>query len=126
MIYESEILKGQVCPEEYEDNLLELLIRMNKVRDAWGRPMQVTSGYRSEKKQRGIYADRGYVPMGSKHLCCQACDIYDPDKKLQTWIKENVKLMEEIGLWFEDFDATPTWVHCQTVPPRSKARFFKP
>lgn len=131
MIYEREILKGKTCPDEYKGNLLELLIRINKLRDAYSRPMLITSGFRSEKDQIAIYAHKGItdkskIPMRSKHLFAQACDVYDPDKQLQKWIKENVPLMEEIGLWFEDFTYTPNWVHIQTVPPKSGSRFFRP
>jgi len=38
----------------------------------------------------------------------------------------NESLMVEIGLWFEDFKATPTWVHAQAVAPKSGKRFFMP
>lgn len=131
MITRQEILKNHDCPPEYEDNLLELLIRINKVRDAYGRPMIVTSGFRSMEdhlriyKQKGI-TDKSKIPMKSKHLFCQAVDISDADGKLKKWINENVKLMEEIGLWFEDFSKTPTWVHVQIIPPSSNKRFFMP
>jgi len=131
MISREEILKGKTCPPELENNLLELLIKINKVRDAYGRPMTVSSGFRSMEEHLEIYRKKGItdkkkIPMKSKHLFCQAIDIYDPKKELQKWIKENVSLMEEIGLWFEDFDSTPNWTHFQIVPPSSKTRFFRP
>lgn len=131
MILRQEILEGRECPEELEDNLLQLLIKINKVRDAWGKPMTVTSGWRSKEDQIRIYAQKGItdtarIPMGSKHLSCQAIDILDPKKELQKWIQDNVSLMEEIGLWFESFKYTPNWVHAQIVPPKSGSRFFIP
>lgn len=131
MITRQEILKGHSCPPELEANLLELLIRINKVRDAYGHPMTVTSGFRSMEDHLRIYKNKGItdpkkIPMKSKHLYCQAVDIYDPNKKLQKWIKENIKLIEEIGLWMEDFNDTPNWVHFQIIPPASGNRFFKP
>lgn len=131
MITRQEILKGNECPPELEANLLELLIRINKVRDAYGLPMTVTSGFRSMKDHLRIYKEKGItdpkkIPMKSKHLFCQSVDIYDPEKKLQKWIKENIKLIEEIGLWMEDFNDTPNWVHFQIIPPTSGNRFFKP
>lgn len=114
MIMRREILKGQECPPEYEENLLELLIRMNKIRDAWGRPMIVTSGFRSREEHLRIYRGKDYIPWGSKHLTCQACDIYDPDNKLRDWCKKNDKLLREIGVWLEEDQGT--WIHFQIIP----------
>lgn len=131
MILGKEILQGKDCPKELEENLLNLLIKINKVRDAWGKPMTVTSGWRSKEDQIRIYTakgitDQAQMHMRSKHFSCQAVDIADPNRELQEWIKTNIKLIEEIGLWMEDFSATPNWVHFQTVPPASGKRFFLP
>lgn len=118
MIYEREILRGQQCPSEYKENLLELLVRINKVRDAYGRPMIVTSGFRSKKEHERIYRKQieagEYVPWGSKHLTCQAIDIYDPDNKLRKWCEQNDTLLREIGVWLEEDQGN--WIHFQTVP----------
>lgn len=131
MISRNEILKGKECPDELEQNLQELLERVNKARAAYGKAMTVTSGYRSKEDQIRVYREKGItdlskIPMKSKHLYCQALDIYDPKQELQKWVKENLELMEEIGLWMEDFSATKNWVHFQIVPPASGNRFFKP
>jgi uncharacterized protein YcbK (DUF882 family) len=131
MITREEILNDQECPEELEDNLDELLRKINIVRDQWGKPMTVSSGWRSKEDQIRIYAQKGItdikkIPMTSKHFSCQAVDIYDPKKELQEWIKKNLPLMEKIGVWFEDFSYTPNFVHFQTVPPKSGRRFFIP
>lgn len=90
--------------------------------------MIVTSGYRSMEDQKRIYAKKGIsnYPKRSKHLYCQACDFYDPDGHLKHFIVNNLRLMEEIGLWFEDFFYTENWVHVQIVPPNSGKRFFIP
>jgi len=131
MITREEILGGKKCPSELENNLSELLLKINKVRALYGLPMVVTSGFRSMEDHIRIYKNKGItdkskIPMKSKHLFAQAVDISDPDKKLQKWIKDHIKEMEEIGLWFESFDATPNWVHFQILPPASGNRFFKP
>ncbi len=131
MIMEREILNGQECPEEFKENLLELLIKINKVRDAFGREMTVSSGFRSKRKHLAIYRKKGItdpkkIPMKSRHLTCQAVDIFDPQKKLQKWVKDNILLVEQIGLWVEDFSSTPDWIHFQTIPPLSGKRFFFP
>ncbi len=115
-------------PAEAQGNIMTLLERINKVRDAYGKPMKVTSGFRSMDDHKRIYEQKGIkvIPLKSKHLYGQAVDIYDPNKELQAWILQNVALMESIGLWMEDFSATPNWCHCQIVPPASGKRFFKP
>lgn len=136
MISEKEITKGQDVPEIYKKDLSILLERANKLRAAYNKPLTVTSGFRSwndhvriykEKAQkRGVpfYIDQ--VPKKSKHLYCQAVDISDPNQELKKWVLANIKLMEEIGLWFEDFAYTKNWVHIQIYPPASGNRFFMP
>jgi uncharacterized protein YcbK (DUF882 family) len=123
-------------PKEVQDNLMILLERINKVRQAYNKPMVVTSGlrtmedhlriYRQIAERKGIPFDQSKVPMGSQHLKGAAVDISDPKQELQKWILNNIQLMERLGLWLEDFSATPTWVHFQCHPPRSGNRFFKP
>lgn len=96
------------------------------MRAAYGKPMTVTSGLRSEKQQQElIKAGRSNAPK-SKHLTGHAADISDPDGELAKWCKANVAVLEKAGLWMEDPDFTPTWCHFQTVPPNSGRRFFKP
>lgn len=131
MISFKELLSGNSIadvPIKHQQNLDELKKKLNVIRAAWGQPMIVTSGYRSDQQHRRIYSKIGNLnpPMGSNHLTGNACDIYDPDKKLQEWILDNVQLLEELGLYCEDFSATPRWLHFQQVPPRSGKRFFKP
>lgn len=129
-----ELLSNQ-C--EYKDvtgdvrrNLDELFIKMNKVREKYGKPMTVTSGLRTIKHHLNIYARKGIyppkVPMKSNHLFGRACDIADGNKEFKKWCLENIEFLEEVGLWMEDFSATPTWVHFQINPPKSGNRFFKP
>lgn len=134
MIKMEELLKGvelESLPAEHQANLLKLLEKLNKLRAAYGKPLNVSSGYRSESDHLRIYKEKGItdkskIPMKSRHLYGLACDFADPKQELQKWIKDNVKLMEEIGLWIEDFSATKTWTHCQSVPPASGKRFFMP
>lgn len=134
MVTLNELLKGKnfsSLPIEHQGNLLELLKRINVIRDKYGKPMTPSSGYRSMEEHLGIYKKKGItdpkkIPMKSKHLYGQAVDIYDPNKALQAWCKANVKVLEEVGLWMEDFSATPNWCHFQIVPPASGKRFFLP
>lgn len=129
----SEVVAGPI-PPEHQKNVLELLEKVNKLREAYGKPLRVTSGYRSMAKHLAIYKAKGItdktkIPMKSRHLFGLAVDlvpIEDDIKHFQYWILDNIKLCEEIGLWFEDFAYTGTWVHLQIVPPASGKRFFKP
>lgn len=135
MIKREELLK-KVKEEDLTDvqkkNLPILLERLNKLRTAYGKPLSVSSGVRDMKDHLRIYAEKGItdqskIPMKSKHLSAEAGDLVAKDiKHFQQWIKDNEDLMEEIGLWFEDFSVTLTWVHAQIVPPRSNKRFFLP
>ena len=95
----------------------ELLARagrsdINTVNSGW-RPMAVNDSTSNAAK-------------GSKHLSAEAIDLPDTDRTLATWCADNLDVAEEIGLWFEDFRWTPTWVHCQIIPPKSGKRVFYP
>lgn len=108
-------------------NNLEILCEvMNKIRTEWSKPMVVTSGLRTMEDHLRIYKekaakegklfDQSKVPMKSKHLFGQACDIYDPNQELQAWCEDNEAFLEDTGVWMEAFSATPNWVHFQIVP----------
>lgn len=113
-----------------EANLKAYLEKINKFRAAYARPMICTSGLRSLEDHKRIYREKAKgnatyrIPMGSKHLSAQAADFADPDGKLMQFCKDNVPLLEAIGLWIEE--GTVGWVHLQSVPPGSGRRFFKP
>mgnify|MGYP006277513675 FL=1 len=134
MITMKELLKGKdfnSLSKEHQDNLLIVLEKLNRVRIAFGKSMIVTSGYRSMQEHIAIYNRKGItdsnrIPMQSKHLYGQAVDISDPKRELQVWCQNNQPLLEEIGLWMEDFRFTSNWVHFQIVPPASGKRFFIP
>lgn len=111
---------------EIDQNLAILLERLNKVRSAWAKPMTITSGLRDQAKQAALIAAGKSNASKSKHLSGQAADVYDPNRELQKWVMDNMSLIESIGLWMEDFNSTPNWVHFQTVPPASGNRIFIP
>ena len=116
MITLDEILKGQSYPLEYHENLMDLLKKINLVRDRYDKPMIVTSGYRSRAHE---------LKMGrsgqSDHCKCKAIDIYDPKKELAKWVHENQDFIASIPLWIEHTDYTSNWVHFTTT---QKSRLF--
>jgi uncharacterized protein YcbK (DUF882 family) len=134
MISINELLSNQAKFEDLgkdiQANLIELHRKVNLLRSAYGKPMIVTSGLRTKKHHLDIYARKGIfppkVPMKSNHLFGRAVDFADGDGKLKAWVLENIKLVEEIGLYMEDFSATKTWLHVQINKPKSGKRFFKP
>lgn len=140
MIRFDEILSGTKLTDITEDilsNLYRLHFALNSVRIPFDQPMIVTSGYRTPAKQLQIYTDKNVarakkklpplaVPEQSMHLIGAAADISDPKDELKYFISDHLELMETLHLYFEDFDDTDNWVHCQIYAPHSGARFFKP
>lgn len=132
MITWQEILgtyKESDIKPEHIPNLKLLHEKIQKIRMAYAKPMNITNCYRSMTHHLRIYKDKGItdirlIPMKSKHLAGEAVDIADPDGKLMAWCKANVKTLEEVGLWCED--GTKGWVHFQIVAPKSGKRFFMP
>ena len=127
--------------DEQAQNLNELLDKMNKVRAAYGKILNVSSGFRSmehhiqiykdKAKKAGVAFDQSTVPLKSKHLYAQAADLIPQDlKDFKQWCKNNDDLLRDIGIWMEDFNSTPTWVHMQTVKYGSfvdgGSLYFKP
>lgn len=104
---------------EIRANVEKLLIALNLIRDLYGKPMKVSSGYRP--------AAANAAAGGAKHSChltCEACDFADPDRKLIQWCLRNLDILEKAGLYLESPVNTPTWVHLQTRPPKSGKRVF--
>lgn len=107
--------------QDIDKNLETLLVSLNMVRTSWGKPMQITSGLRSEADQARINPK---APK-SKHLIGAAADILDDGLHLTTWLKgDGAKVLEEAGLYCEEGNAN--WVHFQCIPPGSGHRWFFP
>jgi hypothetical protein len=136
-----ELLSGHTLSEipiNHQHNLEQLLVCINKLRNAWGKPMIVTSGYRLMQdhlriysqiaSKKGIDFDASKVPMGSNHLKGLAVDFADSDGSLYLWANNNQDKLKEWGIWCEK--DTKGWLHCQCVPYGSykegKSRFFNP
>lgn len=115
--------KGYKLSTELSRNLESLLVAMNIIRSAYGKPMYVTSGFRSIEDHKRIYMDiakrQGVpsvrIPMGSKHLVAAACDILDTDGALYAWCKAHDAELAKAGLYCEDDKSVPR-VHFQVLP----------
>lgn len=123
-ITREEILKGNALTgpsaPQLENNLIDLLRRINGLRQLWGKPMIVTSGYRNAEQNKKV----GGAPA-SKHLTCQALDIADPQGELMQFILNNTDILRLSGLWIESPFDTVGWVHFQSVAPASGFRIFR-
>jgi uncharacterized protein YcbK (DUF882 family) len=121
---------------DHAHNAEELLKRINILREAWGKPWIVTSGYRTMQDHLRIYSqinskrraqglDDLRVPTSSKHLSGEAIDIYDSGLKITKWLKENDSArLQAVDLYCEE--GNDNWVHFQLRPPKSGKRWFKP
>lgn len=133
MISKQEILMGRVAEAELSPeiqvNLSHLVAALNLVRATYGKPMVVSSGYRSQAANSKVGgAKRSY------HLSCQACDFRDADGALDSFLNSEAgqRLLESAGLWQEHPDSTPGWCHLDigvrpmVARPGCLNRQFKP
>ncbi len=121
----AEYLKGREVyyplTEEMEANLIKLLKAINPIREAYGKGLIITSGYRSPADNA---AARG--AKKSNHLMCLAVDFKDTDGKFAEWCLAHLDLLEQHGLYMEDPAYTKGWAHLQYAKPASGNRVFKP
>lgn len=115
--------------DEIRSNALVTVERANKLLalyvEATGdtRPRRVNSGWRPPAVNAAVGGARR-----SNHTLGRAIDIADASKALKRWLmtKDGHAALEACGLWMEHPDCTPSWVHVQTVAPRSGRRVFWP
>lgn len=121
----NEYLKGREVyyplTEEMEQNLIKLLKALNPIREAYGKALTISSGYRPS----AINASVGGAKK-SNHLLCLACDFKDTDGAFGKWCLANLELLEKHGLYMEDLASTKGWVHLQAKAPKSGNRIFLP
>lgn len=128
MITRKEILQGRdVTFAEYftsqiSDNCDLLVEKLNVIRAAYGKPMIISSGFRPPP----VNASTANAAPKSNHMLCLCADIKDMDGKFWDWCLANLDLLTATGIYLEDRRWTPTWVHAQIVPPKSKKRIFIP
>lgn len=120
--------------DQIKDNATLLLGRVNLLM-SWAYGEHVTPALDAKT---GNHVASGWRPPaindatansahGSKHLTGEAIDLRDNGvRDLARWCLKNLDALEEIGLWMEDPQWTPTWVHLQIVPPGSRRRVYCP
>ncbi len=100
----------------------QLLTSYAGAQPAYSDEPKVRSGYRPPE----INATTPGASKNSNHMYCRAVDLEDIHGHLGAWCMENLDLLAHFELWLEDPRFTPTWVHLQSVPPRSLSRVFQP
>lgn len=117
--------KESISPEHYK-NAENLINKINQIGQLLDVSSTLSSGYRTPERQKQIYAEKGKNPiMNSLHLTGHALDINDPTGRIKRQIQSNKQLLnkaKELGLYFENFNATPNWVHIQDMPPKVTGR----
>ena len=105
---------------EVENHINELIINLlNPLREAWGAPIIVTSGYRSPALNRAVKG----APT-SQHVLGEAADIHtvsdtkEDNKKLYELIK---KLKLPVDQCINEYDYN--WIHV-SYGPRHRRMFF--
>jgi hypothetical protein len=109
------------CTLNIRANAEMLIDVVNQLLAIYGQDLPVTSGWRPAAYNLQV----GGSPT-SKHVTGNAVDIADGDGAFKDWLKDNVDQLIKLDLYMEAPACTPTWVHLQRLPPRSKARIFVP
>jgi uncharacterized protein YcbK (DUF882 family) len=118
-----EYLKGRdkdaPLTPEMEENMHKLLTALDGLREAYGKPLRISSGYRPASVNKAAGGAKK-----SCHLTCEACDFVDNLEELDEWCLDNLKVLEKLGLYLESPLHTKNWCHLQTRP--TKNRVFIP
>lgn len=110
--------------DEIRRNAEITVARANELLERAGRSDidTVASGWRP----KGVNDATANAAQSSRHITAEAVDLPDGDRTLVEWAVDNPDVLEEIGLWMEDPRWTRSWLHLQTVPPKSKKLVFIP
>lgn len=126
MISLKELLHGHNISDvttAQEFALVDLQARINIIREAYGKPMIVTSGFRTRLDQERINPK----VTKSAHMEGKAVDILDEDGTLHQWCKDNDDIIRKAGLYLEERQGN--WQHFQSRPFGSytgRTVWFKP
>jgi hypothetical protein len=102
----------------------DLLTRVNALFEEIGLPCELRSGHRMREKSLALIAAGYRAAVGGNHEKSLAVDVADNDGMGDHLIDDAI--LEQYGLWREDPAHTKSWVHLQSVPPKSGVRSFVP
>lgn len=114
-------------------NANDLLTRVNRIHqlaEADGVVFQTNPATHSRISGSG---NGGFRPRDTKtgmpnstHKDGRGLDTYDPHREFASWCIEHFTVLAEHGLHMEDARWTPSWVHLQSVPPKSGKTVYIP
>ena len=129
----SELTKSQTAVRKniknepstaHVENLIHLAETvLQPVRDHFGKPVVISSGYRSPELCEAIGSS-----TKSQHARGEAADfeIMGVDNmQLATWINKNTNFDQLILEFYEPGDPNSGWVHCSAVKEGSRAQVLK-
>ena len=109
---------------EHVENLIHLAETvLQPIRDEFGRPVVISSGYRSPELCEAIGSS-----SKSQHAKGEAADFEIPgvdNMQLATWINKNTNFDQLILEYYEPGDPNSGWVHCSAVKEGSRAQVLK-
>ena len=109
---------------EHVENLIHLAKTvLQPIRDEFGRPVVISSGYRSPELCEAIGSS-----SKSQHAKGEAADFEIPgvdNMQLAMWISKNTKFDQLILEYYEPGDPNSGWVHCSAVREGSRAQVLK-
>ena len=129
----AELVKSQTATRKGINNEpgtaeIENLIHLAKtilqpVREHFGKPVMISSGYRSPALCEAIGSS-----AKSQHAKGEAADfeIHGVDnKELATWISKNTEFDQLILEFYNEGDPNSGWVHCSAVKAGSRKQVLK-
>ena len=129
----SELTKSQTAVRKniknepstaHVENLIHLAETvLQPVRDHFGKPVVISSGYRSPELCEAIGSS-----SKSQHARGEAADFEIPgvdNMQLAMWINKNTDFDQLILEFYEPGDPNSGWVHCSAVKEGSRAQVLK-
>lgn len=116
-----DALYKEELSDAHKMNAKKVVEKANQLLERFGIKRRVVSGWRPGSVNK---ATKGASP-NSKHVLCQAIDIEDVNRELSNWCLNNPDILASLDLYMEDPRDAVTWVHLQTVPPKSGKRIFR-
>lgn len=121
-----EILMGRMKENpltvDMQNNLEDLLVKVGKFREKYGKALTVSSGYRPAAFNATVKG----AAKKSAHQNCQAVDFADSDSEVKDFIKKNPTVLVDCDLYMEAGEYTKNWCHLSNRAPKSGKRIFIP